>query len=364
MSIFRKVLKPRQLCDLELLLDGSFSPLEGFLNQADYHSVLETMRLENGALWPIPVNLAFTEAEICQLKAADQVLLVNSQGLDIAELNVEDIYLPDLSTEAIKVFGLDDDNHPFVQILRARHGHYYVGGKVRKINDVPHLDFQQIRNTPAQIRQRFAQRGWDKVVAFQTRNPMHKSHFHLTLNALEEAGEGAKLLLHPVVGITQDVDINYDLRVRCYQKLLSYYPEGSVELSLLPLSMRMAGPREALWHAIIRKNYGVTHFIVGRDHAGPSFKTKQGNDFFGPYDAQHLLAQHADEIGITLLKSRRIVYAACEKRYVTEDEIHPDMNVLNISGTEQRALLKAGKPLHEWFTFPDIMEELQREFAA
>lgn len=364
MATFRKVLKPRQVCDLELLLDGSFAPLDGFLNQADYQSVLDNMRLADGSLWPIPVNLAFTEAEKQQLEQSERVLLVMSDGLELAELHVDDIYTPDLSLEAVKVFGADDDNHPFVQILKRREGCYYVGGKVTQINPVPHDDFSEIRNAPAQMRQKFADLGWTKIVAFQTRNPMHKSHYHLTLKSLEEAGEGAKLLLHPVVGITQDVDIDYELRVRCYQKLIKHYPEGSVELSLLPLSMRMAGPREALWHAIIRKNYGATHFVVGRDHAGPSFKTQQGNDFFGPYDAQNLLAQHADEIGISMIKSRRIVYAECEGRYVTDDEINADMKVLNISGTEQRALLRAGKPLHDWFTFPEIMEELQKEFAA
>lgn len=361
---FYKTLKPRQICDAELLLNGGFAPLDGFLNEADYRGVLDNMRLSNGKLWPIPVNLAFTPEEVAEVKQADRVVLTLPDGTELAELEVGDIYQPDLQEEAVKVFGADDDNHPFVQILREREGMYYIGGKLKKLNDVVHPYFPELRHSPAELKRTFKQLGWEKIVAFQTRNPMHKSHYHLTLRALEEAGEGANLLIHPVVGVTQDVDIHYDLRVRCYQKLLKQYPEGQVYLSLLPLSMRMAGPREAVWHALIRKNYGATHFVIGRDHAGPSFKQQDGSDFYTPYAAQDLLLQHADEIGITVIKSKRIAYVEDEQRYLSDDEIRPHHKVLNISGTQQRELLRTGKPLHDWFTFPDIREELQREFAA
>lgn len=364
MATFIKTLKPRQICDLELLLNEAFAPVEGFLTKEDYDSVLDNMRLTNGKLWPIPVNLPFTEAETQQVLKADRIVLALPNGLEVAELHAEDIYKPDLKREAEKVFGADDKNHPFVQILRARKDCWYIGGKVSPLNEIPHSDFNEIRHTPAQLRKEFARRGWNKVVAFQTRNPMHKSHYHLTLKALEEVGEDAKLLLHPVVGITQDVDIHYQLRVRCYQKLLSHYPKDSVFLSLLPLSMRMAGPREALWHAIIRKNYGATHFIVGRDHAGPSFKRQDGSDFFGHYDAQELLLKHAKEIGIEVVISKRIVYVEDHDQYLSEDQLKPGMRPLNISGTEQRALLRDGKDLQEWFTFPEIMDELRQGFAA
>ena len=361
-NTFYKVLKPRQVCDTELLLNGGFAPLEGFLTEADYHSVLNTLRLTSGQLWPIPVNLPFTPEEVQAVKQADRVVLTMPDGLELAELEVADIYLPDLHREAELTFGADDANHPFVQILRNREGMYYIGGKLKKLHDVPHQRFPEIRHSPAELKRIFRELGWEKIVAFQTRNPMHKSHYHLTLNALEQAGEDAHLLLHPVVGVTQDVDIHYDLRVRCYQKLLKYYPEGRVYLSLLPLSMRMAGPREALWHALIRKNYGATHFVIGRDHAGPSFKKQDGSDFYGPYDAQDLLLQHADEIGIQVIKSKRIAYVEDVQQYLTDDQIEPHHKVLNISGTQQRELLRSGKPLHDWFTFPDIREELQREF--
>lgn len=361
---FYKALKPRQICDTELLLNGGFAPLQGFLNEADYNSVLDTMRLTTGELWPLPVNLACAPDEIEQIKKAERVVLTMPDGLELAELEVGDIYQPDYHREAEKAFGADDDNHPFVQILRHREKEdmWYVGGKLKKINDVPHKRFPEIRHSPAELKRIFKALGWEKIVAFQTRNPMHKSHYHLTLNALAEVGEDAHLLLHPVVGVTQDVDIHYDLRVRCYQKLLKYYPEGKVYLSLLPLSMRMAGPREAVWHALIRKNYGATHFIIGRDHAGPSFKKQDGTDFYSPYAAQDLLLQYADEIGIKVVKSKAIAYVENEQKYLTEDQIQPHHKVLNISGTQQRQLLREGKPLHDWFTFPDIRDELQREF--
>ncbi len=361
-TTFYKVLKPRQVCDTELLLNGGFAPLEGFHNEADYNSVLDNMRLADGRLWPIPVNLAFTPEEAKAVRSAERVVLTMPDGLELAELLVEDIYQPDLAREAEKTFGVDDANHPFVQILRQRAGMFYIGGKLKKINAVPHTRFPEIRHSPAELRQVFKALGWEKIVAFQTRNPMHKSHYHLTLKALEEVGEGAKLLIHPVVGVTQDVDIHYDLRVRCYQKLLKQYAEGQVYLSLLPLSMRMAGPREAVWHAIIRKNYGATHFVIGRDHAGPSFKQQDGSDFYAPYAAQELLLAHADEIGIKVVISRQIAYVAEVQQYLSDDQIQPHHQVLNISGTEQRELLRTGKPLHDWFTFPDIREELQREF--
>ncbi|HPE59012.1 MAG TPA: sulfate adenylyltransferase [Thiolinea sp.] len=361
-NTFYKVLKPRQLCDTELLLNGGFAPLQGFLNQADYHSVLNRMRLSTGDLWPIPVNLAFSAAEVAQVKQADRVVLTMEDGLELAELEVADIYEPDLHREALLTFGADDANHPFVQILHARQGMYYIGGRLKKRHDVPHRRFPAIRHSPAELKRIFQALGWDRIVAFQTRNPMHKSHYHLTLKALEEAGPDANLLIHPVVGVTQAVDIHYDLRVRCYQKLLKQYPEGRVFLSLLPLSMRMAGPREAVWHALIRRNYGATHFVIGRDHAGPSYKKQDGSDFYGPYEAQDLLLQHADEIGIQVIRSRRIAYVEDVQQYLTDDEIQPHHKVLNISGTQQRELLRSGKPLHDWFTFPDIRDELEREF--
>ena len=361
-NTFVKVLKPRQVCDTELLLNGGFAPLTGFLNEADYRSVLDTMRLSTGKLWPVPVNLAFTAEEVQAVRAADCVVLSLPDGLPVAELEVGDIYQPDLSREARQVFGADDANHPYVQILRQRAGMFYIGGRLKKLNDIPHRRFPELRHSPAELKRIVAALGWDNVVAFQTRNPMHKSHFHLTLNALAAAGEGAGLLIHPVVGVTQDVDIHYDLRVRCYQKLLKQYPEGQVYLSLLPLSMRMAGPREAVWHALIRKTYGATHFVIGRDHAGPSFKQQDGSDFYAPYAAQELLLQHADEIGIQVIKSKNIAYVAEEQRYLTDDEIQPHHTVMNISGTRQRELLRSGQPLNDWFTFPDIREELEREF--
>lgn len=362
-NVFYKVLKPRQVCDVELLLNGGFSPLKGFLGQSDYHSVLDNMRLSNGKLWPIPVNLTVSTEEAESIERSEKVILTLPDGLEVAELEVAEIYPPDIHKEAVKTFGVDDANHPYVKILHKRQGMLYIGGALKKINDISHQRFSELRHSPAELKRIFEKMNWKKVVAFQTRNPMHKSHYHLTLQALKQAGDDAHLLIHPVVGVTQDVDINYDLRVRCYQKLLKQYPEGRVYLSLLPLSMRMAGPREAVWHAIIRKNYGATHFVIGRDHAGPSFKQQNGKDFYDPYEAQNLLLSHAEEIGIEVIKSKRIAYIENEQRYLSDDEILPHHTVLNISGTQQRELLRAGKPLEDWFTFPDVQALLQQEFA-
>jgi sulfate adenylyltransferase len=265
--------------------------------------------------------------------------------------------------ECLNVYGTDDTNHPYVKIVMDLGDCYYYGGRVIKIRDVVHYDFVENRLSAEQSRALIAKNGWKVVVGFQTRNPMHRSHFELTKFALKEAGEDAKLLLTPVVGITQQCDVNYHVRVRCYQKLMPYYKEcGGAELVLLPLSMRMAGPREALWHAQIRKNYGCTHFIVGRDHAGPSYKKKNGQNFYGPYDAHQLLTQYKDELGVEIILSKMIVYI--NGVYKPENEISAEDSkyILNISGTEQRRLLNDGLEIPEWFSFPEIVEELRCEY--
>ena len=358
-----KILNKRELCDLELLLEGGFQPLDGFLKQADYESVLADMRLKNGTLFPIPICLSINYDQKEAFQNETKIILKDETGIDLATLFVEDIYKYDLETECKQVFGCFDLNHPYQKIMKANFdagNRFYVGGRVEKIRNVIHYDFVKLRKSPAELKTLFKQSGAKNMVGFQTRNPMHKSHFHLTLNALKEAGEESILLLNPVVGVTQNTDIDYHLRVNCYKKLLQYYPEGKVILALLPLSMRMAGPREALWHAIIRQNYGATHFIVGRDHAGPSFKKQDGSDFYGPYEAQELLEQHQNEIGIKMIKSKMIVYVQESDKYLPIDQVQPTETVLNLSGTKQRELLNKGEPLPDWFSFEDIIAELKK----
>jgi len=350
-------LTERQLCDIELLLNGAFSPLEGFLNKDDYDSVVKTMRLKSGVLWPIPITLDVTEEFSADIKSGDKIALRDLEGVILATLEVDDIWTPDLDAEAKGVYGTTDLKHPAVNFLKNIGNPVYVGGTIKGIELPTHYDFKHLRDTPAEVRDRFQKLGWRKVVAFQTRNPMHRAHQELTLRAAFDVE--ANLLIHPVVGMTKPGDVDHFTRVRCYEHLLGRYPEQTTMLSLLPLAMRMGGPRETLWHAIIRKNYGCTHLIVGRDHAGPG-KDSKGNDFYGPYDAQELLQEHEEELDISMVPFRMMVYAENRAQYIPVDEAKDTDNVLNISGTELRRRLAEGLDIPDWFSFPDVVEELRR----
>ena len=350
-------LTERQLCDIELLLNGAFSPLDGFLNKDDYDSVVKNMRLKSGVLWPIPVTLDVSEEFAADVKPGDKLALRDLEGVILATLEVGDIWTPDLDAEAKGVYGTTDEKHPAVNYLKNIGNPVYVGGTLCGIEESTHYDYKHLRDTPGEIRDRFKKLGWRKVVAFQTRNPMHRAHQELTLRAARDVE--ANLLIHPVVGMTKPGDVDHFTRVRCYEQLLGRYPEQTTMLSLLPLAMRMGGPREALWHAIIRKNYGCTHLIVGLDHAGPGQDSK-GKDFYGPYDAQELLKEHADELDITMVPFQLMVYAENRAQYIPIDEAADDDNVLNISGTELRRRLQEGLDIPEWFSFPDVVAELRR----
>ena len=354
-------LSDRQLCDLELLLNGAFSPLEGFLGQADYESVVSQMRLADGVLWPIPVTLDVSEDFAGSLQSGAVIALRDQEGVLVATLEVADIWTPDKQAEALGVFGSNDDTHPGVNYL-LNHAHpVYVGGRLRGVEPPKHYDFRHLRDSPTELRARFKKLGWRKVVAFQTRNPMHRAHQELSFRAARDAE--ANLLIHPVVGMTKPGDVDHYTRVRCYEQLLGHYPEQTTSLSLLPLAMRMAGPREAVWHAIIRKNYGCTHFIVGRDHAGPG-KNREGEDFYGPYDAQELMIELADEIDITMVPFRNLVYIEDRAQYAPEDEVREGEKVLNLSGTELRRRLFEGLEVPDWFSYPEIVTELRKTHPA
>ena len=350
-------LTERQLCDIELLLNGAFSPLEGFLGKDDYESVVEKMRLKSGVLWPMPITLDVSEEFAENVQGGDRIALRDLEGVIIATLDVSDIWTPDKKAEAKGVYGTTDEAHPAVHYLNNIAKPVYVGGKLRGVEAPIHYDFKHLRNSPAELREQFRKLGWRKVVAFQTRNPMHRAHQELTLRAAFDVE--ANLLIHPVVGMTKPGDVDHFTRVRCYEHLLGRYPEQTTMLSLLPLAMRMGGPRETLWHAIIRKNYGCTHLIVGRDHAGPG-KDSKGNDFYGPYDAQELLQEHEEELDISMVPFRMMVYAENRAQYIPVDEAKDTDNVLNISGTELRRRLAEGLDIPDWFSFPDVVEELRR----
>jgi sulfate adenylyltransferase len=344
----------RQLCDLELLTCGGFSPLRTFLGQDDYHSVCDRMRLADGTLWPIPVTLDVPEALLTVAGPGKTLALRDGNGLLLAVLHVTQAWRPDVAAEAAAVFGTTNPAHPGAEYLLPRAGRWYVSGELEAVRLPEHRDFRQFRHTPAQLREELARRGWRRVVAFQTRNPMHRAHQELTLRAVREVD--ARLLIHPVVGLTKPGDIHPAIRVRCYQAILPGYPDGGALLSLLPLAMRMAGPREALWHAIIRKNYGATHLIVGRDHAGP------GPGFYQPYAAQELVRRHCAELGMQVMTFPRLVYVADTGRYLPEDEAPPGTRVLAISGTQLRQRLAAGEELPDWFMPPEVAAVLRRSY--
>ena len=353
-------LTARQLCDLELLLSGGFSPLAGFMNQEDYERVCHQMRLANGLLWPMPITLDVSEEFARKLSpGSSQVALRDPEGVMNAVLHVDEVWQPDPKTEAEAVFGTTSTLHPGVDYLLNKANSWYVGGKLEGLQLPSHYDFRALRLTPAELRQEFARMGWRRVVAFQTRNPMHRAHVELTFRAATTVE--ANLLIHPSVGMTRPGDVDYFTRVRCYQLLLAKYPPGTVKLSLLPLAMRMGGPREAIWHALIRKNHGVTHFIVGRDHAGPG-KDANGKPFYGPYEAQELFRKHEKDIGITMVPFSMMVYLENRDCYVPDTEIPSGARVLNISGTELRDRLNAGREIPPWFTYPEVVRELRRTY--
>lgn len=354
-------LDTRQLCDLELLLNGAFSPLEGFLAQRDYDRVVEELRLADGTLWPMPITLDVSEAFAAKLASGSEVALRDSQGVPLAVLEVADIYTPDREREALKVFGTTDRTHPGVAELLERYRPVNLGGRVLGIQPPVHFDFAALRDTPRSLRAWFAERGWHRIVAFQTRNPMHRAHRELTLRAAQQVG--AKLLVQPSVGRTKPGDVDHYTRVRCYQALLPQYPADSAKLSLLPLAMRMGGPREALWHAIIRKNYGASHFIVGRDHAGPG-KDAEGKPFYGPFDAQHLLERYQQELGIEVVPFPAMVYVANRDTYLPSTEVDEGDEVRDISGTQLRRHLHEGSEIPAWFSFPEVVKILRERHPA
>jgi sulfate adenylyltransferase len=347
----------RQLCDLELLLSGGFSPLKGFMSQADYESVLSKMRLADTTLWPMPITLDVNQAFADKFKVGDEIALRDAEGVPLAVLKISDLWIPDKAVEAEAVFGTLDKSHPGVNYLFNQSGSIYIGGDVFGLTRLNHYDFNHLRHTPNEMRNLFISLGWSKIVAFQTRNPMHRAHVELTLRAAKEYQ--ANILIHPSVGMTKPGDIDHYTRVRCYEKLLANYPSQSVYLSLLPLAMRMGGPREALWHAIIRKNYGCSHFIVGRDHAGPG-KNAQGQDFYDPYAAQALVAQYQAELEIKMVPFQEMVYVRSKAAYYPINEVQDKQDILNISGTELRRCLQEGLEIPEWFSYPNIITELRR----
>ena len=351
-------ISPRALCDLELLATGGFSPLDRFMGKADYENVLHHMHLMDGTLWPLPTTLPVNPSDLPAV--GEEVVLRNANNDLIAILRVDEVFHWDPETEAILAYGSNDARHPMISEM-VRWGSVCVSGPLKVINLPRYYDFINLRLTPAQVRERLIALGNANVVAFQTRNPLHRIHEELTKRAADKVG--GSLLIHPVVGLTKPGDIDHYTRVRIYKALVdNYYDRNKTLLSLLPLAMRLAGPREALLHAIIRRNHGANHFIVGRDHAGPG-KDSAGKPFYGPYDAQELMQKYENELGVKMVPFERLVYLPDEKKYVEAKDVPAGARLLEISGTQVREdYLTKGKLLPDWFTRPETAQILRQMY--
>jgi len=353
------ILNDRQLCDLELLSTGAFSPLMGFMTRSDYESVLDRMRLQNDQLWPIPIYLDVGELQARGLEVGQSVALRDPEGFLLAIMHIEDIWQADRQKEAIKIYGTADRNHPGTDYLFSGVGDYYLGGALEVISTPLHFDFKRLRMTPAEIRASFKKLSWKRMAGFLTHNPIHRPQFEMTINAMQQAR--TNLLLLPIAGMTRPGDFDHFTRVRCYRHVVRHYPPDSHILSLLPLAMRMSGPREALLHAIIAKNYGCTHFITGRDHAGPG-PDNNGQPYYESNEASKLTETHSQEIGLTVVPFTEMVYLPFEDEFRSADQVPEGTQIISLSGSDIRKRIRTGRRIPEWATFPEVVEELQKAY--
>ena len=352
-------LSSRSLCDLELLATGGFSPLDRFMGEEDYNGVVKDMRLSDGTFFPITITLpvfGFSAGN-----SGKEIALRDTRNDLIGIMKIEEVYSVDPVNEAKYVYGSTDARHPLVAELHSW-GDKYISGPTKVLNLPKHYDFKELRLTPAEVRKLLSKTGLANVVAFQTRNPMHRVHEELTKIAAERI-DGA-LLIHPVVGLTKPGDVDHYTRVRSYKELFEkYYDKKKTVLSLLPLAMRMAGPREALWHAIIRRNHGANHFIVGRDHASPG-KDSKGKPFYGPYEAQELMKKYSEEIGIRMVSFNELVYLSEDDRYEERDKVKKGVKIAKISGSAARAAIARGEKPPKWFMREEVAEILRKRHPA
>jgi sulfate adenylyltransferase len=352
-------LNDRQMCDLELLATGGFSPLTGFMVRSDYESVLDRMRLQDNSLWPLPICLDVSERKAASLEVGQSVALRDPEGFLLAVMHIEDIWPADREKEARLVYQTMDVSHPGVAYLLEKTGGYYVGGQLEVISCPLHFDFKQLRLTPEEARSIYAKLGWSRVVGFQTPNPLHRFQFEMTMRAMHQAR--ANLLLMPVVGMTRPGDFDHYTRVRCYQAVAGHYPPDSTAMTLLPLAMRLCGPRDAVLDAIIARNYGCTHFIVGHDHASPG-RDKNGNPFYECGRARSMATEFSGEIGVEIVPFEEIVYLPFEDVYQSVNEIPEGTQTISMTGSDIRLRIREGRRIPEWATFPQVIEELQKAF--
>ena len=358
-NISSLTLSLKQQCDLEMISNGAFSPLSTFNNQKDYEEILLKNKLSNGLVWPIPIVLDVPDQFLKSLDKNEYISLRNTEGFLLAILKVKEFWTPNKKEEANLVFKSNDLNHPGVDYLFNHTNNNYISGELVPIQENKYFDFTHLRKSPQEVRDFFRLNNWKDVIAFQTRNPMHRAHYELTKLAMDE--HNSKLLIHPVIGMSKPGDIDHFTRVKCYQHIIKYYPENSVELSLINLAMRMAGPKEALWHAIIRKNYGCNRIIIGRDHAGPGVNA-EGKPYYQPYDAQELIAQYQEELEIKMVPFKEMVFAKNKKTYLPLDKIEQDDPIEKLSGTQFKELLQQRTEIPTWYSFPEVIHELRKRF--
>jgi sulfate adenylyltransferase len=353
------ILNDRQICDFELLTTGVFSPLKGFMKRIDYESVLNRMRLEKGELWPVPICLDIPQNLAVTLETGQSVTLRDPEGFLLGIMKIEDIWPLDIKKEALAVYGTQDKSHPGVDYLYNKSGKYYIGGELKALNLPIHPDFKQIRNTPAEIRKIFSKLGWKRIVGFQTRQPIHRLQFEMTIQAMQKAR--ANLLLLPIAGVTKPGDFDHFTRMRCYQKIAAHYPPDSYVLNLLPLAMRMAGPREALLHMIMGKNFGCTHFVIGHDHASPG--NNSSNKPFYKYDEATELTRNAvKESGVQTVTFEKMVYLPFEDEYKIANKVPKNIETISFNGTDIQKRIRTGKKVPDWATFPEVIHELQKSY--
>jgi len=358
-NISSLTLSLKQQCDLEMISNGAFSPLSTFNNQKDYEEIILNNKLSNGLVWPIPIVLDVPDQFLKSLDKNEYISLRNTEGFLLAILKVKEFWAPNKKEEANLVFKSNDLNHPGVDYLFNHTNNNYISGELVPIHENKYFDFTHLRKSPQEVRDFFRLNNWKDVIAFQTRNPMHRAHYELTKLAMDE--HNSKLLIHPVIGMSKPGDIDHFTRVKCYQHIIKYYPENSVELSLINLAMRMAGPKEALWHAIIRKNYGCNRIIIGRDHAGPGVNA-EGKPYYQPYDAQELIAQYQEELEIKMVPFKEMVFAKNKKTYLPLDKIEQDDPIEKLSGTQFKELLQQRTEIPTWYSFPEVIHELRKRF--